>query len=184
MESRNLRESLPRWVKARVRAETAPARGRWRVCSSVQLFRKQDGARISVAHVIAYQLHLILSLSASADLFRPRLCDIELWLSQDNPLPSSTTSIPIIHHGSSTFHVYRVTDEIANTYAAFNRPAQRAGTPPRPSSASIHPNPNPRPKAPATCAATSGVKCVAKATPESPNSKSTKTATITNTASA
>jgi hypothetical protein len=36
-ESRTRKESLPRWVKARVPAETAPARGRWRACSSLRL---------------------------------------------------------------------------------------------------------------------------------------------------
>jgi hypothetical protein len=127
---------------------------------------------------------LILSQSASADLFRPRLYDNELWISQDITLPSYTTSIPTIHHGSSMFHICRVPDQIVNIYAAINRPAQRAGTPPRPPFASIHPNPHPRPKAPASCAATSTAKCVAKATPESPNSKPTKIATTTNTASA
>jgi hypothetical protein len=103
---------------------------------------------------------------------------------QDNPLPSSTTSTSIIHHGSSMSVICRILYQVANMIAAFNRPAQRAGTSTRPPFTFVHPNPSRRPKALANCAATSTAKCVTKATKESPNSKPTKTATTTNTASA
>jgi hypothetical protein len=152
--------------------------------------RKQAGPRISVAHVIAYQAQ---RRSLSYRCLHQRIysslgfATIELWLIKGNRLPSSTyqTHQPIIHHGSSKNHVCRVLAQPTNTLAAINRPAQRTGTTPsRPPFASTHPNQTPRPRALANCAATSTAKCVVRATRESQNSKPTKTAMTTNTASA
>jgi len=89
--------------------------------------------RISVAHVVAYQLHALSYLWLHLRIYLGLgFAMTELWLLQDNPLPSVTTSTSVVHHGSSMYNMCRSIYQIANILTAINRPAQRPGTPPRP----------------------------------------------------